>query len=155
MADFAAWQGQPYSEGYAEREAKSIALESEATAKAMSAPAQNAILDTTGSVIYTSDEVQEKLLSHWYIVHISASKDDIERLKASYFKHPKPLIWNNHYKRSLRQTPNEAIITSYPDLLASRELAYSWLADVTVSSEFVLDPNNTSKDIFEALKPPA
>ena len=38
MADFAAWQGQPYSEGYAEREAKSIALESEATAKALNMP---------------------------------------------------------------------------------------------------------------------
>ena len=50
MADFAAWQGQPYSEGYAEREAKSIVLESDATAKAIASPKGNAILDTTGSV---------------------------------------------------------------------------------------------------------
>ena len=116
MADFAAWQGQPYSEGYAEREAKSIALESDATAIALAMPLKNAILDTTGSVIYTSKEVQKELTANWYMVHISASEDDIEKLKAYYFKHPKPLIWNGHYKRNAEQTENEAILTSYPTL---------------------------------------
>ena len=153
MADFAAWQGQPYSEGYAEREAKSIALESEATAKALDMPLQNAILDTTGSVIYTNKLVQEKLLSDWYIVHISASKDDVENLKVRYFEQPKPLIWNGHYVRNPEQTETEAILTSYPELLASRAEAYAALADVTIGSNVILNPKVTVEDIFEALKP--
>lgn len=153
MADFAAWQGQPYSEGYAKREAKSIALESDATAKALSSPMKNAILDTTGSVIYTSKEVQKNLINNWYIVHISASEDDIEKLKENYFKHPKPLIWNGHYGRAPKQTANEAILSSYPKLLASRALAYADLADITIGSDIVLNPENTVEDIFEALKP--
>ena len=153
MADFAAWQGQPYSEGYAEREAKSIALESDATAIALAMPIKNAILDTTGSVIYTSKEVQKELTANWYMVHISASEDDIEKLKAYYFKHPKPLIWNGHYKRNAEQTENEAILTSYPTLLASRALAYADLADVTISSDVILNPENTVEQIFGALKP--
>ena len=153
MADFAAWQGQPYSEGYAEREAKSISLESDATAKAISTPTKNAILDTTGSVIYTSKDVQKKLTSDWYIVHISASKDDIEKLKVYYFKHPKPLIWNGHYKRGPEQTANEAILSSYPNLLASRALAYADVADITIGSDIMLNPENSVEQIFEALKP--
>ena len=153
MADFAAWQGQPYSEGYAEREAKSIALESEATAKSLDFPLKNAILDTTGSVIYTSEDVQEKLLSNWYIVHISASERDIAQLKVNYFQHPKPLVWNDHYKREAGQTVDEAILNSYPNLLASRAKAYAALADATIGSDIILNPENSIEDIFEALKP--
>ena len=153
MADFAAWQGQPYSEGYAEREAKSIALESEATAKALDLPLKNAILDTTGSVIYASETVKEKLLSDWYIVHISASTSDIEQLKVNYFKHPKPLVWNGHYKRAAGQTVDEAILSSYPNLLASRAKSYAALADATIGSDIILNLKNSIEDIFEALKP--
>lgn len=153
MADFATWQGQPYSDGYAEREAKSIALESEATAKAISTPIGNAILDTTGSVIYTKNSIQETLVSDWYIVHISASKDAVTRLKSQYFKHPKPLIWNGHYACHESQTPEEAILDCYPKLLASRAKAYAALADATIGSDVILDSTRKIDDIFEALKP--
>ena len=153
MADFAAWQGQPYSEGYAEREAKSIALESDATAKAISSPDGNSILDTTGSVIYTDNSVQNILISDWYIVHISASDEAIEMLKTVYFKHPKPLIWNGHFKCKTGQLPDEAILECYPSLLASRAKAYAALADATIGSNVILDSTRTIEDIFEALKP--
>jgi len=153
MADFAAWQGQPYSEGYAEREAESIALESDATAKAIASSNGNAILDTTGSVIYTDKCVQETLLRNWYIVHISASQDAVEMLKNQYFKHPKPLIWNGHYNCKTGQSPDEAILECYPRLLANREKAYSALADATVGSDVILDSKREISDIYEALKP--
>jgi len=61
MDDFAKWQGQPYSKGYDTREKRSIALETAATEKAIRVEARNALLDTTGSVIYTSDEVLKTL----------------------------------------------------------------------------------------------
>lgn len=153
MADFAAWQGQPYSEGYAEREAKSIALETDATAKALSQQTGNAILDTTGSVIYTSELVQKQLTSNWYIIHISASEADVDRLKVQYFQHPKPLIWGDHYTRRPDQKPDEAILECYPKLLSSRAKAYGDLADRMIESELILDTNRTIEDIFEALKP--
>jgi len=153
MADFASWQGQPYSKGYAEREAKSIALESDATAKAIKIPTGNAILDTTGSVIYTEDTVQDMLLSDWYIVHISASDEAIEILKTIYFKHPKPLIWNGHYMCKEGQLPDEAILECYPKLLASRRIAYEALSDTDINSNVILDSSRGIEEIFEALKP--
>jgi len=153
MADFAAWQGQPYSDGYAEREAKSVALESDATANAIASSSGNAILDTTGSVIYTDKHVQEKLLSDWYIVYISASAEAVKLLKAQYFMHPKPLIWNGHYSCRDGQSPDKAIMTCYPNLLESRAKAYAELADVMVESDLILDPEQSVETIFEALKP--
>jgi len=153
MADFAAWQGQPYSDGYAQREAKSIALETDATNSALSYVTGNAILDTTGSVIYTSKEVQRKLTSDWYIVHISASDAAIERLKVQYFEHPKPLIWREHFHQLEGETETEAILRCYPDLLASRAKDYAALADGTISSNVILDTSLSTEEIFERLKP--
>ena len=153
MADFAAWQGQPYSEGYKEREIKSIALESKATAKAIESANGNVILDTTGSVIYTEKSVQENLLNNWYIIHISASLNAVEMLKVQYFNNPKPLIWNDHYICKDGQLPDDAILECYPNLLASRAVAYDALSDTSISSDVILDPTQKIEVIFEALKP--
>lgn len=155
MDAFAAWQGQPYSDGYDAREAESKSLESAATQKALETSSGNAILDTTGSVIYTEKSVQENLASNWYIIHISASKDAVERLKTQYFKQPKPLMWNGHFSRRPGQDPEAAILESYPKLLASRAKDYAALANGTIESDVILDTNLTIQDIFERLKPAA
>ena len=153
MADFAAWQGQPYSEGYAEREAKSIALETEATLSAIERPIGNAILDTTGSVIYTSDAVRAQLTKAWYIVHIQANMSDIDRLKTWYFENPKPLIWNGHFNQNPKEMDKDAILRCYPDLLQSRARDYAKLADAKIGSEVILSPDLSIEEIFERLKP--
>ena len=153
MADFATWQGQPYSDGYAEREAKSIALETEATASALNRKSGNAILDTTGSVIYTDASVRKKLTRDWYIIHITASDADIERLKVQYFEQPKPLIWHGHFNQRDTETPTESIMRCYPDLLASRAKNYAALADAKISSNVILDHTLSIEEIFERLKP--
>jgi shikimate kinase len=155
MEDFADWQGQPYSEGYGEREKRSIALETEATRQALGYNLGNAVLDTTGSVIYTDKDVQKLLTNHWFVVYISASTDAIERLKVQYFKQPKPLIWNGHYQRESGQSQDEAILESYPKLLASRSKSYDNLADTTIGSDVILDTTLTIEDIFQRLKPAA
>ncbi len=153
MDDFAAWQGQPYSDGYAEREAHSISLENQATAQALKYEGQNAILDTTGSVIYTTNEVLETLANHWYVIHIAASDKAVERLKVQYFKQPKPLIWHGHYHCRDGQDKTEAILESYPNLLTERAKAYDALADATISSDVILDHTLSIEEIFQRLKP--
>lgn len=155
MDDFAAWQGQPYSEGYVEREAESKALESTATQNALNYKAGNAVLDTTGSVIYTDKSVQENLVKDWYIIYIQASDDAVDRLKARYFQHPKPLMWNGHFVRKPGQKARDAILESYPKLLTSRSKDYAALADMTIGSDVILDRTLKIEDIFERLKPAA
>jgi shikimate kinase len=153
MDAFAAWQGQPYSDGYADREAESKRLESAATQNALGRTVGNAVLDTTGSVIYIDKSVQENLINDWYIIHIRASDDAVERLKTQYFKQPKPLMWNGHFHQHPDQDPDDAILECYPKLLASRAKDYAALADTTIESDVILDTNLTIQDILERLKP--
>ncbi|MEP1229968.1 MAG: hypothetical protein ABJG88_04775 [Litorimonas sp.] len=153
MADFADWQGQPYSKDYAAREAKSIELETQATLEALAMQSRNPLLDTTGSVIYTDKTVLETLKSKYFIVHIRASKHAVNMLKKQYFKTPKPLIWRHHYHDVAGKTPTESIQHCYPDLLSSRAKAYAELADHSLESDFILNPDTDTSDVFKALKP--
>lgn len=153
MDDFARWQGQPYTEGYEAREAKSIALETAATAKALASDQRNPLLDTTGSVIYTSEEVRKALKDTYFIVHIKAGDDALEGLKSQYFQSPKPLIWAGHYQKVEGKSEEDSALESYPKLLKSRSILYSQLADHTINSSQILNPSLTTKALFELLKP--
>ena len=154
MADFARWQGQPYSEGYAEREAKSIALETHATRKALATADGNQLLDTTGSVIYIDDDVLRALKDQWLIVHIKAEARDIDRLKTDYFDLPKPLIWRDKFVRDTSLSEQDNIRACYDGLLQSRKTAYAALADVTLTSSFILDADKSMDVIFDAIRAP-
>lgn len=153
MDAFAQWQGHPYSKGYNEREKHSISLETQATRKALKTNKRNPIIDTTGSVIYTDEDVLETISAEYYIVYIEAMEDHLERLKVQYFKQPKPLIWAGHYKKLKGKTKIESILECYPKLLTSRGKAYTKHADVTLPSTMILNPDVGIEDIYEALKP--
>lgn len=153
MEAFAKWQGHPYTDGYKKRESHSIALESEATRKAMSTAGNNPILDTTGSVIYTDKDVLKDLSDNFYIVYIEAMEDHIERLKVQYFKHPKPLVWAGHYQKIAGLSEKESILKCYPKLLSARAKAYAALADVTLPSTTILNHEISIEDIYKQLQP--
>lgn len=153
MNAFAEWQGQPYSEGYSDREKRSIALETNATQKAMQIEGRNCIVDTPGSVIYTGKQTIETLKASHYIVYIEASDSIVESLKSQYFQNPKPLIWKGAFEVTDGQSNEAAILESYPKLLKARSAAYEEIADQTLSSDLILDINTKVSDIFEALKP--
>lgn len=151
MEAFAAWQGQPYSEGYEERERESIALETKATRQSLTTNARNPLLDTTGSVIYTDADVLKALTRDWFVVYIEAADDHLERLKAQYFASPKPLAWNGHYRKRDGLSEKESLLASYPELLASRAKDYAAMADHTISSEQILTPDHQA--LFNLIQP--
>lgn len=153
MDALAEWQGQPYSDGYAEREKHLLSLETSVTRSAMETEAENPLLDTTGSVIYTGEAVLHTLRSRFYVVHIEADASDLERLKALYFTRPKPLVWAGHFQAQDGRSHEESALECYPSLLEARESAYGALAHKSLSSSFVLDPRTDASDLFEALKP--
>lgn len=154
MEEFADWQGHPYEEGYAEREALSIEMEAHATQKAIDSSKRNTVLDTTGSVIYIDPAVRRNIKEQFYVVHIKAETSDLERLKWDYFDNPKPLVWGRQYREKPGMTDRENIFENYPRLLMSRAKEYAAMADTTVTSNFVLDPDLTDEDLLLALKPP-
>ncbi len=153
MEDFADWQGHPYEEGYEERESTSIEFETSATQKAINMAAGNSILDTTGSVIYIDPAIRRAIKENFYVVHIKAEPNDLERLKWDYFDNPKPLIWGRQFRPKPGLSDRENIYECYPKLLMSRAKEYVAMADQTLTSRFVLDPDLTDDDLFAAIKP--
>ena len=155
MSELAAWQGQPYEEGYAEREAKSIKLESQALSKAMDLAQDkdvgNVIIDTPGSVIYTDEMALARLKSEFLIVHIKAAPHDIKRLKLDYFANPKPLVWAGHFKADDKISNQENILSCYPGLLAARAKQYAQLSDVTLGSGFITNPDISPEEILASI----
>ena len=134
MDDHAKWLGQPYSEGYAAREAKAMQLEGNATRDAMTQCQQfgNAVLDAPGSVIYIDPNILDNLSSDFWLIYIEASPDDLERLKQLYVSSPKPLIWKDSYNSKLGKTNESSVLASYPYLLEKRASIYQSLADITL-----------------------
>lgn len=151
MDAFAAWQGQPYSERYADRERQSMAMESEATRKSMMAQARNPLLDTTGSVIYADAAVLDSIREDWFTVYIEAAPEHLDRLKSQYFAHPKPLAWRGHYRKREGLSETESLLASYPDLLAARATSYRALADHVISSIDILTDDTDA--LFDLVKP--
>ena len=151
MEDFAAWQGQPFSDGYAAREKVSIGLETQATRRSLQTQVRNPLLDTTGSVIYTEPSVLRTLKAEWYTVYIKAADVHLERLKSQYFAQPKPLAWAGHFRKIDGLSDSESLLECYPDLLAARAEQYQALADHTVSSAAILTDSND--DLFKLIRP--
>jgi len=153
MEEFAEWQGHPYEEGYQEREALSIEMENHATENGLNKAKGNAVLDTTGSVIYINPALRRRIKETCYVVHIKAETSDLERLKWDYYDNPKPLIWGRQFREKPGLSDRENIMESYPRLLMSRAKEYAAMADQTVSSRFVLDPDLTDDDLLLAIMP--
>lgn len=152
LTDFAAWQGQPYSDGYDDREAQSMKIEARATLQSMETRARNPLLDTTGSVIYAGEEVLETLQRDWFVVYIEAVEEHLERLKSQYFEQPKPLAWAGHFRMIEGLDETASLLACYPDLLKSRAEQYSAIADRTIGSDAILTPD--TEVLFDLIRPP-
>ncbi len=150
MSGHAAWLGQPYSEGYAQRERDAMAIETRASKEAINQCLSrgNAVLDAPGSIIYTDENVQTQLKTKFWRIYLKASSEDEMRLKQLYYNCPKPLIWNGNYNSSLAADPDDAIIVSYSGLLQERAQLYAHMADMTLYAQQLMDKDY---DIGKAL----
>src|SRR6202022_3669739 len=62
------------------------------------------VLDTTGSVVYTGEEICRRLQLLTTVVHLAASAAEEETLVARYLSDPKPVLWGNLFS----QLPGES-----------------------------------------------
>jgi len=153
MADFAKWLGHPDTSGYEGREAISLALEERATLRALDALPAPAILDTTGSVVYCPKSCK-RLAEETFVVYLRASDKQRKTLESLDFSHPKPLNWAGHFEQRDGELFGDAVARSYPKLLASRDTAYTALADHTLSAEAIYATSDPHA-LFDLLKPAA
>jgi hypothetical protein len=132
----AAWMGWPDSATYAQREADYLAAEiaglDELLTELERNPRPELILDTTGSVIYTGNNVLMRLRRQMTVVYLAASAQEQELLIERYLNDPKPVLWRGAFQPKNGETPHQTVARCYPRLVAARRQSYEALAHCTL-----------------------
>ena len=137
----AEWMGHPFDPQYPETSRQYIdcerAVMREVIDKLRTSPPDGKplVVDTTGSMIYTGDDIVEQLGKLSRIVYLEASREHVAELFSRYMTYPKPLIWDNIHAPRPGETPQQAMMRGYPLLLDSRARRYAELAHVTIPFE--------------------
>ena len=138
------WMGMPWSEGFDKREARYLALESDATQDAIARlhehPGRSAVIDTTGSVIYTGDALLEKLKLATRVVYFDVPDAVRARMVELYQREPKPVLWRGAYRPLGDESNQDALARCYADLLEDRSRRYRKLADVVLDYQVLREP---------------
>ena len=136
ISGVASWMGWPDSPTYAQREAEYLAEEiatlDEVLTELKRNPARELILDTTGSVIYTGNNLLLRLRRQMTIVYLAASASEEQLLIERYLNDPKPVLWRGAFQPKKGETPRETVARCYPMLIAARRQSYEALSHCTI-----------------------
>ena len=132
----AAWMGWPDSVTYGEREAEYLAQEIGALDDVLTQlekhPEESLVLDTTGSVIHTGNNLLMRLRRQMTVVYLAASAQEQHLLIERYLNDPKPVLWRGAFQPRASETPRETVARCYPALIAARRQSYQALAHCTL-----------------------
>jgi hypothetical protein len=124
--------GWPDRSTYVQREADYLTAEIAALDEVLTElerdPSRELVLDTTGSVIYTGNNVLMRLRRQMTIVYLAASPQEQQLLIERYLNDPKPVLWRGAFQPKNGETPRETVARCYPTLVAARRQSYEALA---------------------------
>jgi shikimate kinase len=132
----AAWMGWPDAATYGERESEYLAEEihtlDEILTELEQRPEKSLVLDTTGSVIYTGNNLLMRLRRQMTVVHLAASAEEQQLLIERYLNDPKPVLWRGAFQPKAGEKPRDTVARCYPALIAARRQSYEALAHCTL-----------------------
>lgn len=135
IGGIAAWMGWPDSATYREREKKylqcEIAVMNEILLELEEAGEEKIVIDSTGSVIYTGEEICRRLRQMAKVIYLEASAKEQAVLTERYLQDPKPVLWGPHFVRRANEDPRETVARCYPQLIEHRRQLYEKYAHVT------------------------
>jgi hypothetical protein len=133
----AAWMGWPDSATYAERESQYLSEEIASLDEVLTSlekdPQRELVLDTTGSVIYTGNNVLFRLRKMMTVVYLAASDEEQQLLIQRYLKDPKPVLWRGAFQPRSGESAHDTVTRCYPALIAARRQGYQALAHCTIA----------------------
>jgi shikimate kinase len=137
--DMGEWLGFPYDPQYKERESTYLACEIQVVAEIIeylesreNDPGENVVVDTTGSAIYTGEEILTRLRRSATIVLLSTPPEVQDLMLKTYTANHRPVLWRDMFSKEPNETNEEALARSYPKLLVTREHLYERYADATI-----------------------
>lgn len=138
-ADMGAWMGFPYEPGYGERESKYLTCERQVMTEILEDleggeknVEEDVVIDTTGSVIYTGDDMLTRLKGCTTVVYLPTPPEAQESMLKAYVSNPGPMLWRDAFTKGPREANEEALARCYSRLLTARQRLYEPYADVTI-----------------------
>jgi shikimate kinase len=133
----AAWMGWPDSVTYCEREAQYLSEEIHVLDEVLTGLQRDRtcslVLDTTGSVIYTGNNVLHRMRKQMTVVYLAASEQERQLLIERYLSDPKPVLWRGAFVAKRGEAPRETVARCYPTLIEARRRSYEALAHTTLA----------------------
>ncbi len=152
----AAWMGWPNQPTYREREKKYLECEVKSMAEAMDeiqvSGEEGTILDTTGSVVYTGEEVCRQMQSLTTVVYLEASPAEEKLLIARYLSDPKPVLWGDQFDQRPGESTQDSIARCYPTLIVHRKKLYERYAHRIISMDLLWNVNLDARGFLELLE---
>jgi shikimate kinase len=152
----AAWMGWPDQPAYRDREKKYLECEIESMGEALdeiqASGEEGTILDTTGSVVYTGEEICRRMQSLTTVVYLEASRVEEELLIARYLSDPKPVLWGDQFVGRTGESPRDTIARCYPKLIAHRKKLYERYAHRIVSMDLLRNVQLDARGFLELLE---
>jgi shikimate kinase len=152
----AAWMGWPDSAKYAERESQYLEEEIHTLGEALTGlerePEKPVVLDTTGSVIYSGNNLLLRLRRRMTVVYLAASAEEQQLLIERYLSDPKPVLWRGAFQPKKGEAPRETVTRCYPTLIAARRQSYEALAHCTLQVAELRDPKLDAKAFIEKIQ---
>jgi shikimate kinase len=152
----AAWMGWPDDPAYREREKKYLECEVKSMGEALdeiqASGEEGTVLDTTGSVVYSGEEICRRMQSLTTVVYLEASPAEEEVLIARYLSDPKPVLWGDQFAKRPGESTHDAIARCYPQLIAHRKKHYVRYAHRVVSMERLGNLHLDARGFLELLE---
>jgi len=131
--------GFPYEPHYRQREARYLDCEKEVLTEVLEyleasqdTHDLNIVVDTTGSVIYTGEELINRLRRNTTMAYLSVPRELRERMLKAYVAEPRPVLWGDIFSKKENETNEQALARCYPRLLSQRERLYERNSDCIV-----------------------
>jgi hypothetical protein len=141
----AAWMGWPDNAKYAEREAQYLEEEIHTLGEVLTGlerqSEKSLVLDTTGSVIYTGNNLLLRLRRRMTVVYLAASAEEQQLLIERYLGDPKPVLWRGAFQPKPGESPKETVARCYPTLMSARRQSYEALAHCALQVAELRDPS--------------
>jgi len=151
----AAWMGWPDQPEYREREHKYFASEIESMCEVLdeveASGEDGIVLDTTGSVVYTGEEICRRMQRLTTVVYLEASHDEELTLISRYMSDPKPVLWGELFSQQSGELAGETVARCYPQLIAHRKQLYERYANVIVPMARLRDTSPDARGFLEIL----
>jgi len=156
IREMSQWLGFAYEKGFKEKEQLYLKYEEEATGEALDRmennPTQKILLDTTGSVVYLSQEILRRMQVLSRVVCMEIPEHRQEEMYKNFIQHPKPIVWADMYSEQKNETRKQALKRSYQQLLNHRLKYYRQLCQVSLPFELRIQSDFTVNDFLDYIK---